>query len=80
MKKRIKIWIALVKEALKTRSDLDVLFKHPGRKNRFRLWQKIRWKKENKDLTKEEREHNRIICYATEPKMSRKRKKRELCR
>ena len=75
MKKRIKIWIALVEEALKTKGDLDVLFKHPGRKSRLRLWQKVQYEKHNRDLTKEEREHSRIICYVAERKMSRKRKK-----
>ena len=80
MNKRIKVWRELFKKALKTtndltRSDINILFEHPGRKSRYRLWLKIRWEKENKGLTKEEREHSRIICYVAERKMSRKRKK-----
>ena len=76
MNKRFKIWIKAVKNALVNNDkNLDIILEHCPLKSKYKLWIKIRTEQENKCLTKEERDQNRIICYSTEPKMSRKRKK-----
>lgn len=76
MNERSKLWIKATKNALVNNDKiLNILLKHCPLKSRHKLWIKIRTEKENRGLTKEERDQSRIIGYSTEPKMSRKRKK-----
>lgn len=76
MNKRSKLWIKATQNALMNNNEnLNILLEHCPLKRRHKLWIKIRMEQHYKDLTKEERDHSRIIGYSTEPKMSRKRKK-----